>query len=180
VHLIIQFYYASDQYNNRIMKWVQNATYGILVAGTGEAGSGSQELNQPYGLYLDELNSYLYIADSYNHRIQRYYLGVTTNESTVAGGNGQGSGSHQLNEPGAVCVSKKTGAIYVADTGNNRIQRWSPGATAGVTIAGTAGTSGTAAALLNWPAGVALDANETFLYVSDSNNNRVQRFQLIR
>jgi DNA-binding beta-propeller fold protein YncE len=161
------------------MKWKQNATNGTLIAGTGGSGNSSQQLSWPFGLYLDELNSYLYIADMGNHRIQRYYLGVITNVTTVAGGNGYGSGNHQLNRPYGVCVSKKTGAIYIADTSNNRIQRWSPGATSGVTIAGIVGTSGTDSTLLNAPAAVALSPNETFLYVSDNYNNRVQRFELI-
>ncbi len=171
--------YLSDQNTARVMKWKQNATYGTLIAGTNVSGSGSQQLNRPFALYLDELNSYLYITDANNHRIQRYYLGVTTNVTTVAGGNGPGSGTNQLNTPNGVCVSKKTGAIYIADTNNNRIQRWSPGATSGVTIVGIAGTSGTASTLLNRPVVVALSPNETFLYVSDFYNNRVQRFQLI-
>ncbi|CAF3903874.1 unnamed protein product, partial [Rotaria sp. Silwood1] len=94
--------YVSDQNNHRVMKWAQNATYGILIAGTGIGGSGNQQLYVPYGLYLDELNSYLYIADTYNHRIQRYYLGVTINVTTVAGGNGPGFGDNQLNYPCAV------------------------------------------------------------------------------
>jgi sugar lactone lactonase YvrE len=171
--------YVSDQNNDRVMKWEQNATSGTLIAGTSVAGNGSQELYRPYGLYLDELNSYLYIADAYNHRIQRYYLGATTDITTVAGGNGAGSGDNQLDTPYDVCVSKKTGAIYIADTNNHRIQRWSPGATSGVTIVGIAGTSGTASTLLNTPVVVALSPNETFLYVSDLLNNRVQRFELI-
>ncbi len=171
--------YLSDQINNRVMKWKQNATYATLVAGTGVNGTGNQQLSCPMGLYLDEVNSYLYIADVFNHQIQRYYLGVTTNVTIVAGGNGQGSGNNQLDSPNSVCVSKKTGDIYIADTNNNRIQRWSPGATSGVTIAGIVGTSGTDSTLLNSPVFVALSPNETFLYVSDTNNNRVQRFELI-
>ena len=113
--------YVSDQHNHRVMKWTQNATYGILTAGTGVAGNGSQGLDSPYGVYFDELNSYLYIADTHNHRIQRYHFGVTTNVTTVAGGNGEGLGNHQLSMPYGVFVSKKTGDIYIADGGNHRI-----------------------------------------------------------
>jgi sugar lactone lactonase YvrE len=171
--------YLSDKSNNRVMKWEQNATYGTVIAGTGVIGNSSQQLSCPSGLYLDELNSYLYIADMCNHRIQRYYLGVTTNVTTVAGGNGLGSGNHQLSSPHDLCVSKNTGDIYIADTNNQRIQRWSPGATSGVTIAGIVSTIGTDSTLLNTPMAVALSPNEIFLYVSDINNNRVQRFELI-
>jgi sugar lactone lactonase YvrE len=171
--------YVVDHGNNRVMKWVVNATYGTLVAGiTDVAGSNNTLFNQPYGLYLDENNSYIYIADLANSRIQRYQLGISANGTTVAGGNGLGPGSNQFNAPYAVCVSKKTGDIYVADTGNHRIQRWSPGATSGVTIIGVTGVSGIDATLLNGPTYVVLSMNETFLYVSDGFNNRVQRFQL--
>jgi sugar lactone lactonase YvrE len=171
--------YVSDAFNHRVMKWTPNATYGTLVAGTGVAGSGAQQLNRPCHIYLDEYNSYLYIADTNNHRIQRYYLNATLNVTTVAGGNGAGASSYQLNIPTAVYVSKNTGTMYIADSSNNRIQRWSAGATSGVTIAGITGSSGTSATLLSTPLAVLLNPNETYMYVSDANNNRVQRFTLL-
>ena len=46
-------------------------------------------------------------------------------------------------------------------------------------MVGIAGINGTAATLLNSPIYVALNPNETFMYVSDFRNNRVQRFKLI-
>jgi sugar lactone lactonase YvrE len=171
--------YVSDKGNHRVLKWSPNATSGTLVAGiTGVSGSSNQQLNNPCGLYLDETNSYLYIADFGNNRIQRYHLGITTNGTTVAGGNGAGTGSNQLNQPTGVFVSKKTGNIYIADAANNRIQCWSPGATTGVTIVGITGVSGTNATMFNRTANVILNTNETFLYVSDINNHRVQRYNL--
>jgi hypothetical protein len=171
--------YICDTYNHRVMKWAPNTTNGILVAGTGVAGNSNQQLNMPYTLCLDESNAYLYIADGLNHRIQRYNLLYPMNCTTVAGGNGPGTGSHQLNAPIGVRLSKRTGAIYIADSNNHRIQRWIPGATNGVTITGVTGLSGTNATLLNQPRHLFLSLNETQLYVSDGNNHRVQRFELI-
>ncbi len=171
--------YVSDYANSRVMKWAPNATSGTLVAGlTGNAGSSNTQLDRPYGLYLDEANSSIYIADFNNNRIQRYSLSTAASGTTVAGGNGAGPGSNQLNQSAGVYVSKKTGDIYIADQNNHRIQRWSQGATTGVTIAGITGVIGTNASMLNAPAHVMLDANETFMYVSDTNNHRVQRFKL--
>jgi sugar lactone lactonase YvrE len=171
--------YVVELDNHRITKWAPNATFGTVVGGTGISGNSSQQLSYPFGLYLDEPRSYLYVADYYNNRIQRFTLGVSMNATTVAGGNGPGSANNQLYQPQGVCVSKKTGAIYIADTYNNRVTRWYPGATSGVTIAGIAGMNGTAANLLYGPGDVALSQNETYLYISDLNNNRIQRFQLI-
>jgi len=171
--------YISDMDYHRVMKWPPNSTVGIVIAGqTGVPGDTNKLLNTPYGLYLDEKNSYLYIADRGNNRIQRYNLNMTANGTTVAGGYGAGSNSSQLNGPHGVYVSKKTGDIYIADRANNRIQRWSQGASNAVTIAGITGMTGTNSTLLNSPVGVIMNMNETFLYVSDRGNNRVQRYQL--
>lgn len=172
--------YVSDKDYHRVMKWPRNATVGVLVAGSpGVSGNNNQLLNGPYGLHLDENNSYLYIADTGNNRIQRYRLGTAANGTTVAGGNGAGSNSNQLNGPHGVYVSKNNGDIYIADRANNRIQRWSFGASSGVTIAGITGTNGSNATMLDSPVGVIMNMNETFLYVSDRSNHRVQRYRLI-
>jgi DNA-binding beta-propeller fold protein YncE len=124
--------------NNRIMFWSQNATNGTVIAGVKIASNTSMGLNGPLGIALDERNSWLYVADSNNNRIQRYSLNDTwpCNGTTVAGGNGLGSGSHQLNSSSYIRLSQKTGAMYIVDQGNSRIQRWAQGATEGVTIAG--------------------------------------------
>ena len=171
--------YVSDAAYHRVMKWPRNSTVGILVAGIpGVPGNSNQLLNSPYGLHLDENNSYLYIADLGNNRIQRYSLGTAANGTTVAGGNGAGSNSDQLDNPHGVYVSKSNGDIYIADTLNHRIQRWSSGASSGVTIAGITGINGVNATMLDTPVGVIMNMNETFVYVSDRGNNRVQRYQL--
>ena len=79
-----------------------------------------------------------------------------------------------------MCVSKKTGAIYIADTGNHRIQRWYIGDLQGVTIAGDpTGISGTDSAHLSSPRNVALSTDEKQLFVSDTGNSRIQVFELV-
>jgi sugar lactone lactonase YvrE len=171
--------FLSDSSNQRIMKWAANATNAIIVAGTGVTGSGSEQLNVPYGLDVDELNSYLYVADYNNHRIQRYHLDVSTNGTTVAGGYGAGAGSNQLHFPYSTRVSKMTGAIYITDSGNDRIQRWNSGATSGVTIAGNGALSSNYSTSLSGAMDLTLDINETYLFVSEMSYNRIWRFQLI-
>ena len=79
-----------------------------------------------------------------------------------------------------MCISKKTGAIYIADTANHRIQRWYIGDSQGVTIAGNpAGISGTDSAHLSYPRNVALSTDEKHLFVSDTANSRIQIFELV-
>jgi DNA-binding beta-propeller fold protein YncE len=67
------------------------------------------------------------------------------------------------------------GNVYVADTMNHRIQFISSGQLDGVTIAGMTASSGNSSTLLNSPYSLALD-NQLNLYVSDSNNHRIQKF----
>jgi DNA-binding beta-propeller fold protein YncE len=173
---------VADRANHRVMFWPPNATNGTLLVGLGRIDNSSMGLNYPSGIALDELNSFLYVADTRNHRIQRYSLNGTwpCNGTTVAGGNGAGSGSNQLNQPNYIRLSNKTGAMYIVDYANSRIQRWQQGATSGVTIAGNPyGYAGSNAIMLSFPIGLAINANETQMYVTDATNSRIQRFQLI-
>ena len=164
--------------DHRVVRWPPNATSGTVIAGLGTPSNASEGLNAPYGILFDEENSWLYVADSANHRIQRYSLNETwpRNGTTVAGGNGPGSGSHQLSSPVDIWISKKTGAMYIVDKNNHRIQRWQQGATQCVMIAGSpSGIPGISPTRLRNPSVVALNINETYMYVVDRGNNRVQR-----
>ena len=62
--------------------------------------------------------------------------------------------------------------LYIADAGNNRIQKYLAGSLTGTTV-GENGTNGTSPSQLYNPSRVILDSNEN-LYVSDSYNFRVQ------
>jgi len=176
--------YVSD-YANRVIRWPLNSTTGEMVAGIAVQGSNASMFNWPDQIDLDVSQEYVYVTDRNNHRVQKWQLPVNgsapaTAGVTVAGGNGGGNLLSQLQNPQAACVSKKTGAVYVADTGNNRVQLWAVGATQGVTIAGSSqGVSGSGSGGLSLPEGIFLDANETYLYVADFGNSRIQRFTLI-
>lgn len=97
----------------------------------------------------------------------------STNGVTVAGGNGIGTAANQFSSPNRLFVDGE-GNLYIPDMGNNRIQKWAPGATAGVTVAGGKG-AGYAPDQLNRPTSVFVD-REGNLYITDQNNNRVQKW----
>ncbi|UJR19316.1 hypothetical protein I4U23_022445 [Adineta vaga] len=64
-------YYPVD-FHHQVMKILLNNTNmtKIIAAGTGTKGYDSNELNQPMGIFVDDDNFDLYVADSRNNRIQ--------------------------------------------------------------------------------------------------------------
>jgi sugar lactone lactonase YvrE len=81
--------------------------------------------------------------------------------NTVAGGNGTGSGLNQFNT-GTGLVVDSIGNVYISDRYNNRIMKWTPGATTGVVYA-----TG-----FNVPSGSSIDKNGN-IYVADRFNHRI-------
>jgi len=168
------------------MLWPPNSTSGNMIAGLRTSDSNSFSLNEPFGIFLDEDNSYIYVADSYNYQIQRFSLfdESPNNGTTVAGGNGQGSANNQLFLPYGVYVSKKTQAIYIADIYNHRIQRWNQGDQSGITIAGDLnGNSGSNATMLSYPDSgvtrVGLGWAEPNHRLCEPNHRSIKKIQLI-
>ena len=95
----------------------------------------------------------------------------------VAGGS-LGPAANELYLPFAVIVDN-SGNIYIADSYNSRIQKWAPGATTGVTVAGSStGISGSAYNQLNSPLAIFLDAGAKNLYICDYGNNRIVKWGL--
>lgn len=118
------------------------------------------------------LTNTLYVADTTNNRVQ-VFDSATATWSLVAGTDGvTGSAPNRFNRPEGVVANNGTGAdlrIYVADTGNNRIQ-WFDG-----TTWGTFASVGSSLAQVRAPEALALDS-EGNLYVADTGNDRILRF----
>lgn len=97
------------------------------------------------------------------------------NGQVVAGGNGTGNAANQLYNPNRLFVDQE-GNMYIPDMANNRIQKWTSGATSGTTIAGGNGT-GNAPNQFNRPTAVTADALGN-IYVADQNNSRIQKWSV--
>jgi sugar lactone lactonase YvrE len=98
---------------------------------------------------------------------------------TIAAGNGAGNAPKQLNIPKGVHLSESKDFIYISDTGKHRVQQWRINDTSSVTVAGSSsGLSGLTSYLLAGLSSLTLDADERYLYVSDSSNGCIQRFIL--
>ncbi len=150
---------------------------GITRAGGNGSGTAANQLNSPYGVFVDG-SGFLYVVEQGNRRVQKFPPNSTslTNGTTVAGGNGQGPAANQLSFPTDLFVDG-SGFLYVCDQGNNRIQKFPPNSTAltnGTTVAGT-GTLGSAVNELASPVGLYVDATGN-IYVGENNNRRIQKF----
>ena len=142
-------------------QWKQNGT---TVAGGNGEGHGSNQLNTPLGLYVDD-DQTVYVADLSNDRIMEWKTGVTSGK-VVAGGHGTGNGFHQLHRPLAVIVDKESDSLLISDSANKRIVRWSR----------RNGTRGEVILSNINCIGLEMDKNGS-LYVVDSENQEVRRYR---
>ena len=66
----------------------------------------------------------VYVADTANHRIQKFTsAGVFISQWGTEGNGSFRRGDGQFDEPGGIAVASD-GSVYVADTDNNRIQKF--------------------------------------------------------
>jgi sugar lactone lactonase YvrE len=96
------------------------------------------------------------------------------NGTTVAGGNGRGTGIYRLHFPFGLYVDDEQ-TVYVADQFNHRIMEWKRSAMIGRAVAGGNG-QGSGTNQLNNPYDVIVDKERDSLIISDSGNNRVVRW----
>ncbi len=163
------------------------AVYRIeTVAGSGGLGDGGPatmaQIGAIQGIAVDRAGN-LYLSDTDHHRVRK--VSVSGVIATIAGtgaagfaGDGGPAAAAQLNLPYGVAVDF-TGAVYIADLGNNCVRRVDPTGTI-TTVAGTGsqGSSGdggpAASAQLSTPRNVVLDSAGN-LYISEFGGHRIRR-----
>jgi uncharacterized protein (TIGR03437 family) len=200
--------YISDTRNSRILAWADVSSYqtgdapAVILAQPGPQytsplGIGNKGLTSPLGIAVDAGTGNLYVADYGNNRVLRFpspFLNPTRIEpDAVYGQPGFNSRTAAttdslLNQPRAVAFDL-TGNLWVADSGNHRIVRFSaatlnspipPAADAVIgqadLFSGAADTGGAVSATgLDTPTSIVFDSSNN-LYVSDFGNARVLRF----
>ena len=160
------------------------------LAGSGEPGfkdgpATSASFNAPNGGTVS-LGKAAYIADTRNHVIRRVELAtgeVRTLAGTGVAGDADGpAASAQFNSPLGVFEDVKGGALFVADTGNNRIRKISAddpphvGSYAGSGIRGYL-DGPAAAAQFDFPNDLVIDSKGIF-YIVEFNNHTVRKLDL--
>ncbi|CAF2127544.1 unnamed protein product [Rotaria magnacalcarata] len=170
-------------------KWAQN---GVTGAGGHGRGDAINQLNSPYGLFVDD-DQTVVIADSGNNRIIQWKNGDATNGQVVAGGTGKGNGLNQLSGLTDVLTDKETDSLIICDRWNRRVglamderrylyvsdyvkyevRLYQLGEKNGTLVAGGNG-KGDDLNQLNRPTYLFFDLDHS-VYVSDNNNHRLMK-----
>ncbi len=149
-----------------------NTTYTIKLSSNIKNQDGSQTLSSDYQWSFTTFNSN---PDSGS---------VSTIAGNGSSGNSDGTGtSASFSSPQHLVMTPDETALYVTDTGNNKIKMISLPAGIVTTIAGaTAGTSGYTAgtgtvARFNSPKGIFVDpiSGVSYYFISDSGNNSIRK-----
>jgi YD repeat-containing protein len=186
--------WALDKGNNRLEKFNEK---GEFVAAVGAKGGAAGQLNAPSALAIDPSGN-LWVADTANNRIEEWSeagqfvltfgrevnktkaetAGATEAEKslcTAASGNVcqagvAGSANGQLNAPLGVATTS-SGNLWVADTANNRIQKFGPTGS----LINVVNGSNTPAGTMKEPAAIAMGPDGS-IWVADTGNNRIEQW----
>lgn len=131
----------------------------------GGQGVGAGQFNGPTGLALDA-DGVLFVADSYNHRIQRI-----TPDGGVSPIGGRGGGRGQFLSPQGMATDARR-AFYIVEQGNHRVQKYSATGVLQLIF----GRPGRGRGEMHGPMGIAVAPGTGDIYVADTGNRRVQRF----
>lgn len=181
---------------NQLLDEIPDAVLGQAdFAGTA-AATTQAGMNAPSALAFDAVRRYLFIADTGNNRVLVYDVAAIADGENAINVLGQANFTTStpattqtgLRSPAGIAYDEFFGLkfLYVADTGNNRVLIFtvpSPianGAAASKLMGQGYGSSnyttsapGTGEHNMNGPRGLGVDAARDYLFVADTNNNRV-------
>jgi uncharacterized protein (TIGR03437 family) len=202
--------FVVDAGNNRVLQFAPNSKAAAKVWGQSDFVSNGANQIKPgsialaFKMAIDYSSApyALYVSDTANNRIlcwkdsvrfrngdpADFVIGQPNMRTGVANVDTQGSPNPSrtsLSSPEGIAVNPTDGALWVADSGNNRVLhfgrpvaqggRISPDAVLGQADFTSSVSAAVNASSLNGPAGIAIGPGGD-LFVADSNNNRVLEF----
>ena len=131
----------------------------------GSEGSGEGQFDVPEGIAADSSGK-VYVADTNNHRIQKF----DSNGNFITEWGSKGSGDGEFDGLEGIAADS-SGKVYVADTNNHRIQKFDSNGN----FITEWGSKGSGDGEFYSPSGVAVDSSGD-VCVTDTSNNRIQKF----
>lgn len=156
--------YIVDTGNNRIQKFTTNNEFSIAW---GQYGREPGMFMSPSSVAISRTGNYIYIVDTANNRIQKF---TSSGEFILLwGGPEYGTINGMFASPSSITLNFENGQdfVYVADTGNNRIQKFDAN---GNWIENWSG--------FNNPQGITSDYYFNYLYIADTGNNKIKKFDI--
>jgi hypothetical protein len=165
--------YCSMPNHAQVVKtcWSVSVMSSIVIAGTGIQGSASNELNGPMGIFID-VNLDLYVAECENDRVQLFQSGQS-NGITVAGSESLNPTISLRCPSGIVLDAQKY--LFIVDSENGRIV--GSGLNGFRCLVGCYG-KGSQSNQLYDPFALSFDRSGN-IFVIDTNNQRIQKFQYL-
>jgi len=160
----------------------------------GSFGTTDGKFKEPSGLALDTGADKLYVVDTENDRIQIIDVNGDCSGSAklaedicfVDEFGGQGTDNGKFSSPTAIVLDTGNNLLYIADSGNDRIQiidvegncsgsiKLADNGNKDVCFVDEFGASGSRDGEFDTPSGLALDTATDYLYIADTENNRIQ------
>ena len=175
-----------------------NLPYGVSVDAAGnlyiaDLGNGRIRRVSPAGLIVSLPGAFkaprnvladpkgnVYVSEFDGNRVRRIEAADGT-ITTIAGTGARGSSGDfaaaslaTLNSPAGLALDR-SGALYIADSGNSSIRRVGGGTI--TTVLGTGSAGASSAAQLNYPTGIGVDQTGN-LYVADAENRRIRKLSV--
>ena len=162
--------YVADQLSYVVQKFTAGGT---LEAEWGSYGGGHGQFG-PIGGLATDAGGNVYVVDSSHNRIQKFdpagnFLTSWGHRGSELGAFNFGSSQDPTQPPGGG-IAVAGSYVYVADSGNDRIERFNLGGGEPIQF----GSYGSGPGQLSYPRGLA--ANEGEVIVADDDNHRLQKF----
>jgi uncharacterized protein (TIGR03663 family) len=162
--------YVADTGNHRIQVFDKE---GKFILKWGSQGTGQGQFNEPWGIAVAE-NGSVFVTDTWNHRIQIFssigqFQGEFGTFANVQQGDPQAEPG-KLWGPRDIAIDAD-GNLYITDTGNKRVQKFTP---TGEFLQAWGG-GGIIPGAFEEPVGIDIDSQGN-IYVADTWNRRVQKF----
>jgi len=159
--------WVADSGNHRIQKIGPGAKNVLaIIPEDHKPSSVKGEFNTPWGVVCDATGS-VYVADTYNHRIQRFAKDGTFLNTFGTMGDKPG----EFNKPTSLLIDR-VGALFVVDSGNNRVQKFD-GQGQFLT---EWGKKGNLAREFNNPQQIT-QGPDGMIYIADTGNHRIQKYR---
>lgn len=170
--------------SNQNVVRVFDANGNCVTGGTyGVGGSGLTKVSQLRRVAVGAgANPTVYLADLWGLKILEYHSAASHTVPFAQLGTGITPADGLINEAHSVALSPDGNSLYVADTINQRAQRFdltgcaAPPST--VCPAVSWGDKGVGAGSFNWPQGIGVNPVNGHVWVADTRNNRLQEYSI--